>query len=199
MYLFFLPLTLEMPAVLALWIKNVPEHAVLFTRLILIDALIESVSYPIASMIQATGKVKLYQSVVGGFLLLNLPISWMFLVFGAPVYSVTVVAICLTFIAFITRLLIARLLIAYSIFNFFCEVLLPVCAVSLLSIILPLFLCYILDPGFLRVFIVACMSVISTCVFMYLIALNMSEKKKIKSILSDRLKYICKIGDYTDL
>jgi O-antigen/teichoic acid export membrane protein len=75
MYLFILPLILELPAVFSLWIKNVPEYAVVFTRLILIDALIESISYPIASLLQATGKIRLYQSLAGGFMLLNLPVS----------------------------------------------------------------------------------------------------------------------------
>jgi O-antigen/teichoic acid export membrane protein len=199
LYLFFLPLILEMPTVLALWIKNMPEHTVIFTRLILIDALIDSISYPLASRIQATGKIKLYQSIAGGFLLLNLPVSWAILLFGAPAYSVTIVAICLTFAAFITRLLIAKLLVAYSISSFLCDVLLPVCAASLLSAILPLFLCYVLEPGFPRAFIVACISIVSTCVFMYLIVLNMSEKRNIKRILSDKLKYIYRIGNRMDL
>jgi hypothetical protein len=149
-------------------------------------------------MIQATGKIKLYQSITGGFLLLNLPISWAVLFFGAPAYSVTIVAICLTFIAFITRLLISRLLIAYSILRFFCKVLLPVCVTSFLSAIPPMFLCYAMKPCFLRIAIVSCTSVFSICVFMYFIALDITERKKIKSMLSEILKCRCKPGSFID-
>ena len=66
MYVFALPLILEMPYVLKLWLKNVPEYAVLFTILALIDALIDTISYPLMAAAQATGKIKLYQAVVGG-------------------------------------------------------------------------------------------------------------------------------------
>lgn len=71
MYVFTLPLSLEMSYVLGLWLGNVPENAILFTRLALLDALIDSVSYPLMTAAQATGKIGLYQSVVGGILLLN--------------------------------------------------------------------------------------------------------------------------------
>ena len=47
MFVFALPLILEMPYVLKLWLKNVPEYAVLFTILALLDALIDTISYPI--------------------------------------------------------------------------------------------------------------------------------------------------------
>jgi hypothetical protein len=74
MYLFVLPLILEMPMVFKVWLGNPPEQAILFTRLILIDVLIESISYPIMAVLQAIGKMRMYQSIVGGILLLNLPI-----------------------------------------------------------------------------------------------------------------------------
>ena len=41
MYLFALPLMIEMPYVLQLWLKEPPELSVLFTRLALLDALID--------------------------------------------------------------------------------------------------------------------------------------------------------------
>jgi O-antigen/teichoic acid export membrane protein len=192
MYIFILPLILETPVVLSLWLKNVPEYTVVFTRVILIDALIESISYPIASMVQATGKIKLYQSVTGGFLLLNLPLSWLVLFFGGPPYSVALVAICLTFIAFIMRLLISRLLINYSVSRFFREVILPICLASLLSMILPMLSCYVLEKGVLRVCIVTCISILSNCVCMYFIGLNRLEREKLKSMTSKKLKHIFK-------
>jgi O-antigen/teichoic acid export membrane protein len=101
MYAFILPLILEMPLVLSLWLKNPPKYAVLFTRLVLFDALIDSISYPIVTLAQATEKIKLYQLCVCGILLLNLPISWVVLLSGSPAYTVMIVAIVLTFAAFL--------------------------------------------------------------------------------------------------
>ena len=125
MYLFMLPLILEAPYVLDLWLKNPPENTVLFVRLALIDALIDSVSWPIMSAAQATGKVKLYQSVVGGILLLNFPISW-----AAPAYGVFVVSILITATAFFVRVFIVSRLIGFSLRRFLKSVLVPIFVVS---------------------------------------------------------------------
>jgi O-antigen/teichoic acid export membrane protein len=187
MYLFALPLVLEMPIVLDLWLKNLPEHAVLFTRLILFDALINSISFPLMATAQATGKIKLYQSVVGGILLLNVPVSWIILLLGAPPYSVLIIAIGLTIIAGTTRLLILKRLIDYSIKQFLKVVMVPIFFISLTSAILPIVSCYILVQNIARLFIVIVLSIISTGFFSYLIGFNTNERKMIKNSVNKYL------------
>jgi O-antigen/teichoic acid export membrane protein len=187
MYLFVLPFVLEMPMILTLWLKHPPEYAVLFTRLMLFDVLINSLSYPIVTAAQATGKIKLYQAVVGGILLLNVPVAWIVLFMGAPAYSVMIVAIVLTFIACIARLLILKRLIDYSIRQFFRTVIIPICVISVVSAILPIILCYILPQNIVRLCLVIALSIISVGIYSYFMALNRIERQKVKSLFS---KYI---------
>jgi O-antigen/teichoic acid export membrane protein len=189
MYLFTLPLVLEAPAVLSLWLKNPPEYTVLFTRLALIDALIDSISYPIMAAAQATGKIKLYQSVVGGILLLNLPVSWAFLVIDAPAYTVMLAAICLTSIAFIVRLLILKRLIDYSMIHFLKEVFIPVITISLLSAIIPFVIYSILEPRILQLLLVTGISILSVCGCAYMFGLSDVDREKLKSMLQNRMHY----------
>ena len=92
MFIFSLPLILEMNYILKLWLSHSPQMAVVFTRLALIDAVIASMSYQLMTWAQATGKIKLYQSVVGIILILNLPISYVALKLGCPAYSVMIIA-----------------------------------------------------------------------------------------------------------
>ena len=184
MYLFALPLALEMPTVLGLWLRNPPEYAVLFTRLMLVDVLVTSVSYPIMTAAQATGKIIMYQSVVGGILLLNVPFSWIALQMGFPAYSVLIIAIGIALIATIARLLILKKLIDYSIRRFFEIVLLPVFVISIVSAILPVIICYFLEQNLLRLLIVTCVSVISVVVFSYYIGLNREERQKVKEVIA---------------
>lgn len=74
LFLFFaVPLLIETEVILKLWLKNVPEYAVIFTRLVIINSMFESFTYTMGTAIQATGKNKLYQFIVGGTILLNLP------------------------------------------------------------------------------------------------------------------------------
>ena len=63
--LFSLPILVNTHYVLALWLKIVPDHTVLFVRLILIFALSESISNPLVTAMLATGRIKNYQIEIG--------------------------------------------------------------------------------------------------------------------------------------
>jgi len=188
-YLFVLPLILEMPVVLELWLKNPPEYTILFTRLILLEALILSISYPIMAAAHATGKIRLYQSIVGGLLLLNIPISWVSLLMGAPPYSVMIIAIIMTVLALIARLLILKRLIDYSILKFIRVVLMPICTISIISAILPMIVNYHMTQSILQLCLVASLSAISVMLCSYFIGLNKYEQQKVKDIVN---RYIFK-------
>ncbi|GHV58801.1 hypothetical protein AGMMS49579_26410 [Spirochaetia bacterium] len=183
MFFFTLPIIIEMPGVLSLWLKTPPENVVLFARLILLDALIDSVNNPIMAAAQATGKIKLYQSSVGGILLLNLPVSWIALLLGAPVYSVFLVSIFFTFVASIIRLFMLRRLIDFSILEFFAKVLIPVASVSLVAIILPLIVFRLSSFNIYRLLITVllCSASIIGCIFLF--GLTSQEKQFLKSVI----------------
>jgi O-antigen/teichoic acid export membrane protein len=183
-YLFVLPLVLEMPMILDLWLKNPPDYAILFTRLTLIEVLFISLTYPTMTAVQATGKIKLYQAVTGGISLLNIPISWTIILLGAPPYSIMYVAIVLTIIAIIARLIILKHLINYSIVQFLTTVLLPILIVSVVSAVIPAALCYILKQGILKLFLVTGLSILSVVIFSYFIALDNKERQLVRELLS---------------
>ncbi len=184
MYLFVLPLAIETPIVLHLWLKKPPEYAVLFTRLLMFDVLFTSISYPLMAAAQATGKIKMYQSVVGGILLFNLPISLIILLLGAPSYSVMIVEIVLSFFAFMARLLILRRLVIFSIRQFVKIVCIPVCIVSIVSAFLPVTIFFLLPESILRLFLVTGASLISVCVSGYIIGLNKEEQLKVRKAVA---------------
>jgi O-antigen/teichoic acid export membrane protein len=184
-YIFMLPLVIETPFVLSLWLKNIPEYAILFTRLGLIDALIASISYPIIDGAMATGKVKLFQLFSGGILLLTFPVAWLLLLLNAEAYSTMIVAICMTSIAFIARILILRKLIEYSIIQFIKDVVIPVGLVTVLSAVFPLLIFIFLKSNILRLFLTTIISVISIFSLVYVIGINKTERQKIKLILTN--------------
>jgi O-antigen/teichoic acid export membrane protein len=187
MYLFVLPLVLEMPFVLKLWLKNPPEYAALFTRLVLLDVLINSVGLLLGTLAQATGRINLYNSVLGGIQILNFPVSLLILRLGAPAYSVVVVSICITLSVFILRFPLLKRLIAYSIKQFFRRVALPACAVSVTSAVLPIMLHCIMRPSFLRLFVVTGVSVLSVCGCIYFLGLNTAERETLQCEVKKRV------------
>jgi hypothetical protein len=189
MYVFALPLALEMPFVLSLWLKNPPEYAALFTRLALLDALIESINTPLMAAAHATGKIEVYQSVVGGILLLNLPASWIAVYAGFPAWSVMVVAILLTLAAFLIRLAIVKRLVGFSLRSFAAKVVIPVLLVSILSLALPLASYLVPVRGFARLLLTVCLAVLSIGSCAYLFGFNPQERRLIKNKIAQRLKH----------
>lgn len=103
------PFILLLPYVLKLWLGYSSEIIIEFSRLIVLNMLVECVSMPLLTLAQATGRLKYYQIIVGGSLILNLPISWILLKYlHMDAYVVYVVLICLNLVALFLRLIILR-------------------------------------------------------------------------------------------
>ena len=66
--------------------------------------MIESISKPLVTAQNATGKVRNYQLVVGGVQLLNLPMSFIALLMGMSPVSVALVAILVSILTLVARL-----------------------------------------------------------------------------------------------
>ena len=187
MWIFMLPLILEMDFVLGIWLKNPPANAVIFTRLILIDSLIEAVSYQVMTLAQATGKIKLYQGVVSGILLLNFPISYFVLSFGYPSWCVFIVSIVITIISSLVRLFIVHNLTVFSVKKFLCSVILSCILIVISSLIIPCTIVHFLSDGWSRFFLVSVSSVLLVGIFSFAIGLNKAERNFVLITIKDKV------------
>jgi O-antigen/teichoic acid export membrane protein len=187
-YIFTLPFFLEMPLVLTIWLKNLPDYIVIFTRLALLETLLNAVTMPIGSIAHATGKIKLYQAVVYGTLILNLPISWVCLYSGASPSIVVIVSLALSACTVIEVLLIVRHLIGFSIRKFMINVVFPLAYMTVVSTIAPVLVVLFVSESVVRLFLIIFISVAMSCGSFYYIALNKMERKKIYSMVLKRIK-----------
>jgi O-antigen/teichoic acid export membrane protein len=190
MFLLSLPLILRMPEILSLWLKNPPEHAVVFTRLALVDSLITSISLPLMTVVRATGKVQLYELLLGSLLIASFFISWVILTIGVPAYSVMIVAIIITTIMFIVRLLIVRKLIQLPIMQFFKEVCIPGLTVTIIASVLSGIISRVLPYGFFSLCSTLFFSILISSVCIYVIGMNREEKQQIKNIIRSRVFHV---------
>lgn len=163
-----LPILIETEYILSIWLGQVPENTVIFTRLMICVALLHTFSNPCMIANQATGKVKLYQTIVGGTLLLILPVSYIFLSLGAPAYIVFIIHICVEMIAQLVRMILLKKIIRLPLLEYVNNIYLPVLIVTSISIILPIIIYIYLSQGIIRLAIVttACLlSVLMTSIF----------------------------------
>ncbi|HCD8400471.1 TPA: lipopolysaccharide biosynthesis protein, partial [Escherichia coli] len=105
MFFIALPVLLQTETLLKLWLIKVPPHAVVFTQLVIINILIETISGTVTSAIQATGRIKAYQISVGVVLLLAVPISFVLLKLGLSPEITVVVTSFLSVICVLIRLI----------------------------------------------------------------------------------------------
>ena len=108
LFLLVFPISIVINDILSIWLVQVPQYTGIFVRLILTITLCESFTHVMEIAIQATGKVKIYQIVIGITLLLNLPLSYMCLKLGYQPYYVMICGIVIELIALLEKLLILR-------------------------------------------------------------------------------------------
>lgn len=183
-----LPILLETPIVLDLWLKEVPENAILFTRLVIIIAIIDSMSYPIQTSISATGKIKYFQIVTGGLLILNLPVSYAFLKMGYPPEITMYVAMGISIIAQVIRVLFAHHLNHLSLGGYLRKVVLPIFLVLLCSVPVPLYIGARIESGLRHFVVITLISIILTSISVCFVGITRSERKLLLELIRKKFK-----------
>lgn len=190
------PILVETPVVLEIWLKDVPEYAPLFARLLIVNGLIDTFSNPLASAIQATGKNKWYQICMGSTLLAIVPIGYVglkWLDWNAE--SVFYVSIVLSVAAQFVRVHFVKRQLGLDVKMFLREVVAVIIAVTLVSLALPLLLkCGLGNGGqIIRAVVIMLVSIIWTAMVVYFFGITRSERKHIKGYLKKlQLFVICR-------
>lgn len=172
-----LPIIIETPYVLSLWLNIVPDYTVAFCRLTFISCMIESISNPFMIGASATGKIKKYHLIIGSILLLIVPVSYIFLKLGFEPIIVYIIDILIQFIAQIIRLFLCRHLFSLNILFYIKDVISRIVGVAVLSVVFSLLIdSLFIEINFINAIVVAFFSFISVCVVSYVIGLTKSER-----------------------
>jgi len=137
-YNFFVLLLVSLPVlnntelILSVWLGIVPENTSIFAKLVIYTILIDSLSPPMMTAAQATGRIRLYQFVVGSILLVNIPISYVILEMGGAPYTVFYIAIGLSVIALLVRIYLISFLIEMKKRRYIVDSIVPVVSVAAL-------------------------------------------------------------------
>lgn len=190
LFILVLPIYLQLPLILDIWFDKVPNHTIMFTRLVLINALIDSLSGPIITAMQATGRIKWYQISVGGILLMIVVVAYIgFKFFHLPPESAFYVSIVLSFIAQAVRVVFLRNNLGFPIMRYIKEVVFRILGVTILSIIPSLLLMYFVSDIWVQFFSVSLGSIVFTGVFVYIIGLTGTERKTIVQTVRKKLHF----------
>lgn len=184
-----IPLFLEMDFVLHLWLKDVPAYTIVFTRLTLIQFLIQSMDFPIGTGIHAVGKMKL-PNITSSFIYMTiLPISYIAIKSGASPEVAYVMMITVYPIAMLMDLYIIKKYTGFMVRTFLLRVVLKSIVLVVIAAIMTYSIVnYIVDSGFGRFVGTVLVSSFIFSLFVYSFGLTQEEKKHIKRMIYSRLK-----------
>lgn len=192
MLILAVPILLETETILQLWLKNVPEHAVVFSRLTVISSLVTITGYSLYTAIMAAGNIKRYQIIItiGGCWVF--PLSYVAFKLGLPPEAAYIIYIAVYFSLLFVRIHLAKSLINLDAGEYIRKVILNVMLVTLLSFMIPGIICMTMDASILRLVITLVASMVSIPAVIFLIGLEKNERNFVILKISQLSKKLSK-------
>ena len=157
-----------------LWLGSHPEYLESFVTLMLVDVYIVSQTSALVTLVQASGRIKNYQLVVGGTMLANLPLSYLLVSeFNDPLIFY-LVSILISSICLIQRLIFVNRLNVINLRSYCKRVMAGGLLVTVLLIVGKLLYKHLFPNSFLLLDIM--ISLVFTILVFYL--LNLSKKER---------------------
>jgi len=177
-----LPILLETEFLLKLWLGDIPEYTIAFSRLMIINGLIESLSSGTPAAIQATGKIKWFQIILSTIMLLSLPIAYLLFKMGFPPFYIQVVYITSSILNLFVSLILMKKIINFNIMYLLKVSYFRITLVT--ASILPFFwIVNLFEPSMFRLIITSVITISWTLLMSYLIGFDIRERTKINSYL----------------
>lgn len=187
------PFFVEPEFILHLWLGEVPPYASLFTRLLIVDALVISLNAGIPSLIFASGKIMWYQLTVNTLLILSVVAGCIVLLSGKPAYYLQITYIVFSIIILVVRQFILNIVIKFNNWRLIRESYLPCFAV------VSLFIPYCFINSRLNAILDMALAMTYALILIIFIGLRKSDRKYIISLISKKLHRNKKSDPPTDI
>lgn len=192
--LIVIPIFVEAPTLLKLWLNDVPSYTIPFVRSIMILTLIDSFSSVLSSVVYAIGKIKVYQIYMSLLFLTYLPLVYMVFRMGKEPYWSFVIYAFIVFVAQLFRIPYVCCKIGISLFEFFKNVVFRCILLLLCASSVPVVLHCAYVDSFFTTIINCVVAVVSVLFFSYFVGLSVSERQNLlqffKSIFLGRKRSI---------
>lgn len=170
------PVLVEMPYILNLWLKNVPEYTVIFCRLLLLRNLIEQLTIPLTTSIKAVGEIKEFQISSTVLNIVPLFLAFIFFKWGYPPYYLYLIFIGYSLVNGIMILWYARKYTGLKVSEFLLNVVLRCFVVFVLGLLMTSLPLVFMEEDVLRLLIATCISVFSVSGFIYFLGFKLEER-----------------------
>lgn len=183
------PIFSETYYIMQLWLTQVPEWAVVFCQLSIINNWISIIFRPVIFGIHATGNAKRISLINGTIYISVLPISYIFLKNGSGPVVPFIINILLLLIGhtFFSLPTLHKYVRDFSPFLFIKSSFLPSFLVAIISLIPSFIVNNYMSPSFLRFIINFILTMNFVCLSSWVLIINSEEKKNISNFINNRM------------
>lgn len=186
--IFIIPVVLEIDYVLELWLDIVPEYTSIFIKITIIICFLSYSNNMLDQGIVASGYIKQLTMITTPIYLLDLPIAYIILRFGASAPFAYVVAALPLFLAFLSNLVILNKYTGFPALKYLINVFFKNIILVLLASIIPLLIQNNMQYGLLRFLVVCFSSLVITILVLYTLGIDKETRcminNKVKSIIN---------------
>lgn len=184
-----IPLMFQTEYILKLWLGEVGEYMVVFTRLTLIYIALLIISNPISIIMQAADKVKMYHGIVDSFTLSCLVVSYILFKYGFSPETLFWVMIVVFAIAHGIRVYLLNKVVGNVIKDYVLLFLLPASIITGCVCLSIGFLVYLSGCAVFQFLLVSIAGVLLTCILGYFIGMDSMERTQLQNIVLKKLRH----------
>lgn len=179
-----MPLFFEMDFILKAWLGTVPEHTVFFARITILQSLITTMSRPMITILQATGKIKWTSLTVGIMLLMIVPVTYFLLSRGISIDIVYIVNIIPWVLEVFAYIWFIRHYTGVNTYEYLTQVFGIVVIIGFIGSLPGLFLHLYIENGILRVITVISATFLSMLLSILYIGFNKQQRILVREYVS---------------
>lgn len=168
--------------ILGLWLRKVPEYASMFTILVIVDAIIDSMNSGIKNIIFASGRIKLFQIAASTLKIVAIIFAYIVLKLGVHAYYLLYVYIVFTILVFFANQWVLNKTLNYDNSFLWKKSYLP--SVFIVLLFSPCFFLKLFIPQLIAIIV----SFFYLCILIALIGFNASERKYVFLIISNKIR-----------
>ncbi len=192
MLLFALPIIIETPRLLQLWLGLVPDYTVVFTRVVLILGVIQTLEMSYGTLFLAIGRMKNFQIIASVITLTVLPATYFCYSIDLPPFSYYLVCISIEIVLFLFNYYYLMRIISFPLILFIKEVVAKIA----ITCVVPVFVVTILQeyvetihPNFLQMIINISMCMIIYIFIAFLYCLDAKERSAVICFILSKIRH----------
>lgn len=185
------PLFPIIPAVLQLWLGQVPEYSVDLVRIGLLFNLIAACDGPLWMCVYATGKIKRYQIIINTIELCNIPLVIVLCMWGLSPQGVYITRIAVELVVFFVRWWYLKKYIAFPLSEYVKKVFMPILCV-LIPLLLSSYILGKLEGSLLCCLLVILVQLMLSSVLILFVGMKREERSRTRNLILERVPFFAR-------